>query len=176
MIRNTVNDKFYIGSAKNIRVRWNNHRKTARKNKNACPLVQRAWNKYGEEALEFSVLITCDPSILVWYEQQFIDQWKPEYNATPTAGNSSGRFVSEETRKKIGDANRGRAVSEETRGKLRVAGTGRKQSEETKAKISLANKGQNLGGTLPEETRKKLSVAIKTARKNKYWSSQKKTR
>jgi hypothetical protein len=49
-----------------------------------------------------------------------------------------GKTQSEETRKKISDANRGRIVSEETRQKRRVSNLGKIHSEETKQKISDA--------------------------------------
>jgi len=54
-----------------------------------------------------------------------------------------GHIVSEETRLKIGDANRGRKLlprSEDTRKKLSIAAQGRKLSEESKQKISNSSK------------------------------------
>lgn len=61
-------------------------------------------------------------------------------------GNKNGRYgmpVSEETRKKIGDANRGKVRTEET--KLRISSSlkGIKRSEEQKRKISKAQKGSS---------------------------------
>lgn len=61
-------------------------------------------------------------------------------------GNKNGRYgmpVSEETRKKIGDANRGKVRTEET--KLRISSSlkGIKRSEEQKRKISKAQRGSS---------------------------------
>lgn len=72
---------------------------------------------------------------------------------------NKGKIFSEITKKKIGDANRGRVVSEETRKKLSEAGKGRviTHSEETKRKISKALKGK----VLTEERKQKMSEAHK---------------
>lgn len=61
-----------------------------------------------------------------------------------------GRIMSEESKRKIGDAHRGR---------VHLARRGVPRSEETKAKISAANKGQtagNLGRVVTDATRQKL--------------------
>ncbi|AGE57404.1 GIY-YIG catalytic domain-containing endonuclease [Paramecium bursaria Chlorella virus NE-JV-4] len=81
-------------------------------------------------------------------------------------GGSNGK-LSEETKKKIGIANKGhknslgRIVSEETRKKLSNANKGNIVPEEIRKKISNANKGHknNLGRIPSEETRKKMSNA-----------------
>ena len=85
-----------------------------------------------------------------------------------------GKHHSEETKKKISEANKGRKVSEETREKLSKAGKGRKVSEEHKKRISKANKDRKhneeerkkqseaqKGRKVSEETREKLSKAGK---------------
>lgn len=45
-ILNTINDKVYVGSAVNLRLRWNNHRSQLNLNKHDCQHLQSAWNKY----------------------------------------------------------------------------------------------------------------------------------
>ena len=56
---------------------------------------------------------------------------------------NNGKHLSEETRKKLSEANKGKHHSEETRQKLSEAQKGKNLSEETKKKISEANKGKN---------------------------------
>lgn len=53
-----------------------------------------------------------------------------------------GRIVSEETGRKISEANKGRVVSEETRKKISIARKGKPLSEENKKNISKALKGR----------------------------------
>ena len=55
-IKNKINGKRYIGRTKNIKARWNRHLSELRKNKHHCLYLQRAWNKYGEDNFEFSII------------------------------------------------------------------------------------------------------------------------
>jgi len=68
---------------------------------------------------------------------------------------------SEETKKKISQANKGRCVSEETRKKLSEIQKGKTLSEETKKKISKIHKGK----IVSDETKKKMG---KSKLNNKY--------
>lgn len=71
-----------------------------------------------------------------------------------------GRKCSEETKRKISEANKGKHPSEETRRKLSESHKGKKFSEETKRKMSKSLKGRK-GKSPSEETRAKLSRATK---------------
>jgi group I intron endonuclease len=183
-------NKIYIGSAINLRVRKNHHVHHLRQGTHHNPHLQNAWNKYGEENFEFEILITCDPTMCIWYEQQFIDQWKPEYNINLIAGSMLGYEFSEEskrkmsesaknrppmsdeTRKKIGEITKN--FSEETLEKIRQTRIGHRVSEETRKKIGDANRGKirseevkkrngdsRRGKHLSEETCRKLSEVRK---------------
>ena len=71
---------------------------------------------------------------------------------------------SEETRRKISEANKGKIVSEETRRKLSEAQKGKPHSEETKRKMSETKKGESnhfFGKKHSEETKRKISEAGK---------------
>ncbi len=46
----------YIGSSLDITNRWSKHRIQLRKNVHHCAHLQRAWNKYGEDAFEWHVI------------------------------------------------------------------------------------------------------------------------
>lgn len=75
--------------------------------------------------------------------------------------------LSEETKRKIGDANRNRNVSNETRLKISAAITGKKRSEETKQKMRGAKTTEHrtsirqarTGTTLSAATKEKISTA-----------------
>lgn len=75
------------------------------------------------------------------------------------SGGTGGHEKSEETKKKIGDANRGKVRSPETLEKLRVAQTGKKRSPEHCANMSKAVKGTKLGPR-PPEVLEKISKAL----------------
>jgi hypothetical protein len=79
-IRNLLNGNVYIGKATSFYNRWTVHLSELRNNIHFNKHLQNAWNKYGEENFVFDPLITCPKSLLNWYEGQFIELWKPEYN------------------------------------------------------------------------------------------------
>lgn len=113
-IVNTINGKRYIGSAVNIRCRWNEHRSDLRNGKHHSRVLLAAWTKYGEGAFKFSVLMFCGRSELILYEQMAMDCFKPEYNSVSTAGNTLGRKHSDETKAKIAAKATGRVRSRES--------------------------------------------------------------
>lgn len=87
-IKNLVNNKIYIGSTKqSFRVRLNHHLQALRNNKHKNKHLQRAWNKYGEDNFEFSILTICNKKDTYFYEQQFLDNrnLKMSYNINPNA-------------------------------------------------------------------------------------------
>jgi len=85
------NGKIYIGSSVNIRVRFFYHRNTLRKQTHRNQYLQKAWNKYGENNFEFSILELADEHSLLSVEQKWIDETnctnrKTGFNITTTAG------------------------------------------------------------------------------------------
>ena len=157
-IFNIVNEKRYIGSSVNIRVRWQGHKRQLKQNKHHSPYLQRAWDKYGEESFKFLVieLVTGNKEELYKREQYFIDFYNSVengYNMSPAAGSNAGYKHSKETRHNMklakagqhdGEKNPfyGKHHSEETRKLLSEINTGKTHSEETKAKISAISLGQ----------------------------------
>lgn len=67
-----------------------------------------------------------------------------------------GHTVTEETKKKIGDANRGRKQTAEANEKRRIASTGYRHSEETLKKMSEKQKARP---PRSEETKAKIRAA-----------------
>lgn len=98
-ITNTVNGKFYVGSAINIKRRWTVHRYKLRHNKHDNKHLQSAWNKYGESAFEFSIIELCEDSLQK--EQHYLDALKPEYNKSGIATHVE---MTPEVRRKISEA------------------------------------------------------------------------
>jgi group I intron endonuclease len=145
--------------------------------------LQRAFDKYGFENFTYDVLITCHPDMLLWYEQQFIDQWKPEYNMSNIAGKvewtddlrhrksmaMTGTKHTIEELQKISDGNKGKKYSDETRRKMSESQKDRITSEETRRKLSEAGKGRvawNVGKSLSEEHKMNISIGGKGIKKS----------
>lgn len=168
-IVNLVNGKRYIGSAKNFTVRWAGHRNQLRRGVHANRYLQASWVKYGEGSFGFHVLEQCAVSMLIECEQRAIDNYKPEYNLSPTAGSTLGVRFTDEAKKNISAALKGktlgrkrdRAAVEKGAAKNR----GRKRPKEVGEKISAALTGRKM----PErsvDTRAKLSAALKGKKKS----------
>jgi group I intron endonuclease len=79
-IVNQKNNKYYLGSSKNIEKRWQTHKRTLKKNTHHNIHLQRAWNKYGENSFLLNIAeITTEKKILN-KEQYYLDKLKPPYN------------------------------------------------------------------------------------------------
>ena len=169
-ITNTTTGDYYVGSSSNIQKRWNRHKRELREGAHANIILRRAWNKYGEDAFVFETILLCDVENKLYFEQVLLDNLKPVYNIAKDAmAPMQGLLVSEETRRKIGEARLGHVVTEETRLKISEAqigntnGLGYKHTDEARAKMSEAMKGNTscLGRTQTEEHKRKNSEAQK---------------
>lgn len=158
-ILNTANGKRYIGSAIKFQRRFNEHRRRLRANSHHSPKLQCAWNKYGEEAFKFIPILTCQKSMLLFYEQQLLDKVKPEYNIAIIAGAPTrGRRLSDEHKAKIGAAGVGRAVSSATRQLLSAQRKGVPLSEAHREKLSIVRRGKKRG---PHSAATKAKIGAK---------------
>src|SRR5688500_12196815 len=90
-IRNLVTGKVYVGSAQNIRRRHGEHQRMLRRGAHENPLLQKAWNKHGTDALAFKVMLICDQNDLIFFEQRALDcyarnlGWRNLYNQSRIA-------------------------------------------------------------------------------------------
>lgn len=78
-IKNLSNNKCYYGSSKEIEKRLKRHRKELNNNIHINCILQRAWNKYGENNFLFELIEECDIDVLLETEQKYLDL-HPEYN------------------------------------------------------------------------------------------------
>lgn len=160
-ITNTFNAKFYIGSSKNTDTRWYKHTHDLKKGNHCNQHLQYAYSKYGKEAFSFEVLEICEQDMLVPREQYYIDALKPEYNICPKAGSSLGRKLTDEHKRRIGEANskktrtveekdrisefmKTRPVSAKTRTRMGAARLGKKHTDEAKQKMRGPKKNKRI--------------------------------
>jgi len=137
-ILNTLNGKRYVGSAKCFKVRFSKHVSALSIGNHHARHLQSAYRKYGTDAFEFEPLLICAAEDLLFYEQRALDQMKPEYNSSPTAGNTLGVKCSPERKRKISEAHKGKKHSAEHRANISAGLVGRKISEKTRAKYRVA--------------------------------------
>lgn len=136
-IENTINGKIYIGSAMDVPKRWAMHRYMLKHNKHHSILLQRAWNKYGEEAFDFGLLEIVAVDQLIEREQYFIDlafaaDRNSGYNICPIAGSSLGVKQSEQARKNKSIARKGKPNG--------LLGYKHREDSKLKMRLTRANK------------------------------------
>jgi group I intron endonuclease len=122
------NGEFYIGSSKDIRVRWNRHACDFRKNEHGNKRMQNIYNKYGQDCFKFEILeeiIFTNKENLIELEQKYLDNLNPALNS-----------------RKLADANIGLKHTDEAKEKMRQSHLGKQHSEVTKEKLSKAIKGK----------------------------------
>lgn len=141
-----VNGKRYVGSSINVEHRFVEHRHRLRLGKHHSIVLQRAWNKYGEENFEFKVIVTCKPEELIICEQKHIDYFSVGqlYNTNIKAGSRLGMKHTSEAKRKMSLSQTGKVLSGEIRLKISKAnsGKGHLHTPETRAKLSAMKKGK----------------------------------
>lgn len=162
-ILNTINGKFYIGSAADLDQRWRTHKSYLNLNKHNNSYLQYSWNKYGSDSFEFvCVELIKNKSDLYKIEQLWIDASnccnpKIGYNAKPSAYNSSGYKHTAEAKNKISKAHKASGLKP-------PSPLGRKNSLETRAKMSAAMKDIKKSTTVnmkkPKSEAHKLALSM----------------
>lgn len=148
-IRNCVNEKVYVGQASRLNARAAQHEKSLMNGTHTNKHLQAAWNLYGPEAFEFTVLeVIAEKPLRDKAEQDLLDKLFGDccYNILREVNPSKKVWSStpEETRKKLSD-------------KRKLW----KHSEETKEKTRASMKGKNVGKVRSEEAKAKISAALK---------------
>ena len=177
MIKNKINGNIYIGQAADIYERWREHISLLRRGKHVNNHLQRAWNKYGDDNFEFSIVEECSENALNDREIYWIaeyDSYHNGYNQTLGGGGVRGFKHDEETKQRISESLKGENApwygkqrSKETKVKVGQASKerwsnpenhpmyGKHHTEESKEKMSKSHKGK----TLTDEHKAKLSKA-----------------
>ena len=169
-IRNVTNEKFYVGSTVDSRVRFQTHRRNLRAGKHQSPHMQAAWNKYGEDCFKFEVVEhVANPEDLLKAEQVWLDAHAGKsycYNwATDASAPMRGKTHSVEAKLKCKDA--GHKCPKGADSVL----FGVPRTKETKAKISAAQLGvkKPIGRRVSEEGLVKMRAAAKRGKDSHFY-------
>ena len=92
-IRNKTDNKFYLGSSKNMTHRKFEHKRDLRLGKHHSPRLQNAWNKYGADSFVFEIVeeySEISDKLLLEREQYWLEKLNPcddsiGYNISPNA-------------------------------------------------------------------------------------------
>jgi group I intron endonuclease len=156
-IINVVNNKFYVGSAVDLKRRKSRHFSELRNGKHNNRHLQAAWLKYGEEAFVFAVVeaLPDDADLLaaenIWLKEHVgndycynigVDATAPHLGMSGPLSPTWGYRHSPENLKRIGAASKARVQSEKEKTKRRATMRGKPQSADVRAKISATLTGE----------------------------------
>lgn len=178
-IINKVNGRYYVGSSRNVEIRWKEHCKMLGSGNHHCVYLQRAWDKYGADSFLFSFVECCELRELRQREQEYLDSvisdrilYNTSFNAmgpghegyVPWNKGKKCKPVPREVRDKISKTVTElweSGVYDGVGEKVRQALMGRKYSEERRRAISEGQKGRepwNKGVPRSEVCREKLRI------------------
>lgn len=159
-IRNKINNKIYIGSTNDINKRWNNHKSKLNNKIHENSYLQAAWDKYGEENFEFSIIEQVNDQNRIEKEIFYLQETKSYerdigYNFDKNPTDKSGK----------NNPFYGKQHSKETKDKIKLIANNR--SDELKNKMGEKNRGENnssakLNKQIVEEIRSLYSLGNET--------------
>jgi group I intron endonuclease len=156
-IINVVNNKFYVGSAVDLKRRKTRHFSELRNNRHSNGKLQNAWLKYGEQAFVFVVVeeLPDDADVLaaenVWLKAHVgaaycynigVDATAPTLGWGGEKSPTWGYQHTDSAKSKIGAAAKIRVQSEEEKTKRRETMRGKPQPADVRAKISATLMGE----------------------------------
>lgn len=113
-ITNSVDSEKYVGSSKDINLRWSKHRSDLKRGTHKNKHLQSAYDLHGLSVLSVEVLeLVDDLSMLIGREQYYFDTLKPAYNMFPRSDGALGYRHSLETRNQRSISRKGMKFSPE---------------------------------------------------------------
>lgn len=102
IIKNTINNKVYIGKAACFTTRQKEHLRKLRYGKHINKHLQRSYNKYGKDSFIFNVLEDCDDFLIDEREKYWIAYYKStdDSNGYNLTHGGEGGIGTKETREK----------------------------------------------------------------------------
>jgi group I intron endonuclease len=156
-IINVVSNKFYVGSAVDLKRRKSRHFSELRNRKHGNRHLQAAWLKYGEEAFVFVVVeeLPDGTDLLaaenVWLKAHVgkdhcynigVDATASHLGMSGPLSPTWGHKHTEDAKLRIGVASKSRVQSDEEKTKRRATMRGKPQPAEVRAKISATLMGE----------------------------------
>jgi group I intron endonuclease len=113
-IVNKINNKIYVGGSANIAKRKREHFNLLRKGKHPNSRLQHDYNIFGEDAFEFEIIIESEKDFLCSEEHYWCTLLNSNdsqygYNIKITNPTNFSGNIAEESKLKIGNANRGKS-------------------------------------------------------------------
>jgi len=157
-ILNTITGKWYIGSSILLSKRMGVHLRDLRKGTHHSTKLQRSYNKHGETAFEFRVLLTCSKDQVEFFENRAIkgfDSYVNGYNVAPEAkgGFMRGKKWKDDDPRRAEDF-KWHLHTEETKAKIR-----RSISEMTPEAKALKNKRIGKANSKPKSKEGAANIA-----------------
>ena len=170
-IKNITTGKLYIGQAVDYEKRKASHINALKGNYHSNKYLQNSWNKYGESAFEFSLIIECDAEQLNELESEYIQRFGTVvpngYNMTLGGEGVRGFKWSKESRAMVSKSRVGKRVG------ANASFYGKKHEVETLEKMRIATCNlwkdpafrqrqveTHTGKKQSEETKRKRSAAL----------------
>lgn len=156
-IINVVNNKFYVGSAVDLKRRKTRHFSELRNNRHSNGRLQNSWNKYGEQAFVFVVVeeLPDDADLLaaenIWLKEHVgkdycynlgVDATAPTLGMSGELSPTWGYKHTEEAKALIAATSKGRRFTEETNKKKTAHLIGKPKAAEVRAKIAATLSGE----------------------------------
>ena len=165
-IRNTINDKRYVGHSTKGRGRWSMHLYHLTHGSHPNRYLQAAWTKYGAGAFVFEIVEHCPTAERLARDQAGIDQLKPARKGRPApwvALARKGKKRPPEVGCKVSAALRGRPKSLQHRQAISRSMLGKPKSEAAR----LASRHPHSKPNSPEVAQ------AKAKRLQLYWAQRK---
>lgn len=133
-IQNTVTGRWYVGSSIELSKRFGRHLWELRQGRHHSQKLQRSFNKHGEAAFRFTVLLFCAKEHLDLFEHRAIQAYRSSldgYNVAhePKGGFMRGRKWPEETKAARIEAMKQFTHTDESKKRIKDALAGRSDEE-----------------------------------------------